>query len=173
MTNERELYGTEDARPEDECFPPTLFACANMEVEGNVEEDRQVEVNMFEAGEDMVVGYVGRAEEGARCDDDVESREKEDGGDAEEGGEGDRDSQIGGTREADSDDDKSNESAGEQESEDDGEVTRPQHRIRNAIDSDEEQLVDLLNGVDGEAPMDDKNPLFISLNTFVSAWGVL
>ena len=78
---------------------------------------------MFKAGEDAVVGYVGRAEEGARCDDEVESREKEDGGDAEEGGEGDRDSQIGGTREADSDDDKSNESAGEQESEDDGEVS--------------------------------------------------
>ena len=75
VTNKRELYGTEDARPEDECFPPTLFSCDNMEVEGNVEEDRQVDVNMFEAGEDVVVGYVGRAEEGARCDDEVESRE--------------------------------------------------------------------------------------------------
>ena len=167
VATERELYGTEDERAEGERYPQTLFACDDMEVEGNVEGDGEVDVSMFETGEVVVVGGVGRAEEGTRCEDEVGSGEEEDGGVTGEGGEGNSDDQIGGAKENGSDDDKSNESTREDESEDDGEVTRPQHRICNSNDSNEEELVDLLNGVDGEAPMDDESPCKFSAVHFL------
>ena len=54
------MYGFSDGEEtmEDEHYPQSLFVCGDMEVVGNVDEDGEVEVDMFETGEDVVVESV-------------------------------------------------------------------------------------------------------------------
>ena len=149
------MYGFSDGEEtmEDEHYPQSLFVCDDMEVVGNVDEDGEVEVDMFEKGEDVVVEDVRRVEEGNCCDDRVKRGEE---GDDESTGEDDSDDEVrsgeeedgGTTGEDNSDDEGEDERTGEDDSDDevrrgkeedcgttgeddsdDDRVTRPQHKV--------------------------------------------